>query len=143
MTDEEWVGLRDASRRLGRSVETIRRQIQAGTFEYPAEREPRTKGDTRDRYIVRLPRTPDNASPTPQNAPPPYPDLREALAVLRAQMDAQDQRHASERVTDATELRVALERAARAEQRADDLAAQLTRQQRVWWRKLRDALLGE
>jgi hypothetical protein len=138
----EWVTLRVASQRLGRSPETIRRQIREGTFEYPAEREQRAPGDTRDRYKVRLPKAPDTPQATPHEALPPYPDLRDTVAALKEQISAQEQRHASERTTDASERHTWVERAIRAEQRADDLQQQLTRQQRVWWLKLREMLLG-
>jgi hypothetical protein len=144
MTDDglEWVSVREASRRLGRSPETIRRQIRDGTLEHPFEREPRAKGSSSDRFIVKLPRRTDDASPTPQDALPLYPDLRETVAALERQILAQEARHASERATVASEIREWMERAVRAEQHAEDIDRQLTRQQRVWWRKLREALLG-
>jgi hypothetical protein len=141
MSDEtEWISVREASRRLGRSAETIRRQIREGTFEHPSEREPRAKGDTRDRFIIRLPKAPDDAPATRPDASLPYPDLREAVAALERQFDAQRQEHASERVTDASIIRAQAEeigalKADLAQARADLAAERGRRRFRWWWQR--------
>jgi hypothetical protein len=114
MADEgtEWVTLRVASQRLGRSPETIRRQIKDGTFEYPAEREQRAPGDTRDRYKVRLPKAPDTPQATPHEA-------------LRPLVDALDQER-EERRRLAAENADLRERAGRAEASAEASARHIT-----------------
>lgn len=64
----EWVSVQEASRRLSRSVSTIRRMIEAG--ELVGEREP--LGGSRDRYRVRLPvEASQDASGAAEDAPPP------------------------------------------------------------------------
>ncbi len=136
MSDDqhEWVDLREASRRLGRSTETIRRQIRAGTFEHPAEREQRAPGDTRDRYKVRLPKAPDTPQATPHEALPPYPDLREALAVLERQFDAQRAADASQRAVDASVIRDQAEQLGALKAERDALQARVEALSRPWWR---------
>jgi excisionase family DNA binding protein len=142
---QEWISVVEASRRLGVSVATVRRMIEAGKLE--AERE--LIGGSRDRYRVRMPR---NASASPEspesgNVPPDAsPPLTEpGAAILGLLADLREMRR--QQRDDASRIAALSERAAAAETRAeleaaraDDLAGRLAnaeeRLQRPRWRRL-------
>jgi hypothetical protein len=136
----EWVSVHEASRRLNRSVSTIRRQIEAG--ELVGERE--SIGGRRDRYRVRMPQDasgeaspsksgdePPDAPETPHDAPAAMTGLLAIIEADRATVAAQAEQIGAlrERVGRAEAARAA------AEQRAADLAARLARAERPWWRR--------
>lgn len=126
----EWVSVHEASRRLNRSVSTIRRQIESG--ELVGEREPLARGSTRDRYRVRLdvPATPHDASSSesgdeppeasepPQDTPAAITGLLEIVAADRETMERQAETIAALR-----------ERAGRAEARVEWLEDEVGAQQ--------------
>lgn len=142
-----------ASRRLGRSPETIRRQIKDGTFEYPCEREAVARGSTKDRFMIRMPQ----ASVTPNDASESTLAITERLleTTLAQAEQIADLRERAGRAEAALEAKVAAweqavidygeqaERAIRAEAERDALAAQLAASERAreaterrgrWWR---------
>lgn len=156
----DWVTLRVASQRLGRSPETIRRQIRQGTFEYPHERLPLAAGSNRDRFVVGLPKdTPDatQRNVTPQDATDPADVARIVLGAFQDGMAAQREHDATRRNEDATRIVEQAQTISRltreiesldataaelarqvveAESRAADLAAQLdAERRRPWWRR--------
>lgn len=90
---DQWVSVEEASKRLGCSVSTVRRRIEAGELE--AERE--VIGGSRERFRVRLPDAsgeasapeptgePPDASETLQDAPAAITGLLELVRELRQQ----------------------------------------------------------
>lgn len=152
-----WVTVREASQRLGRSPETIRRQAKDGTLEHPWEWAPRSRSDPRLQILVGFPRsetTPREPSATPHDAIAATDALRAVVDAHQAEVAALRAQHATERERDATR-RASLERevaqldetamllaadAVEASRRADALAAenaalaaQLARRRRWWW----------
>ena len=138
----EWISVHEASRRLNKSVSTIRRMIEAG--ELVGEREP--LGGSRERYRVRMPQ---EASGTPQTGvpPPSTPDAPEtpqiapdATAGLLAELRAMRQEHAAERAIDASRIADLRERVGRLEAERDAERARVnemtSRLARPWWERL-------
>jgi excisionase family DNA binding protein len=121
----QWISVEEAARRLGVSVSTIRRRIEAGELE--AERE--LIGGARERFKVRLttPRIeqPQDTMGEASLASESTPALAEGLLLLVREMRQQG-------VNDASRIEALIERAARAEAasethqaRIKDLEAQL------------------
>lgn len=103
----DWVTVREASRRLKCSTETIRRQAKAGELEHPWEWAPRSRSDRRLAMWVGFPKTASDATSAPHEAtaaPDAVDPLRVAVDALRAQIAAQEARHASERLIDASRI---------------------------------------
>jgi hypothetical protein len=137
----EWVNVSEASKRLGVSVSTVRRMIEAGDL--VAEREPLAQGSSKDRFLVRFeaPLDSDDASPS---EPPDAPQApTEPPAAITALVDALAAERAERQRLSAEngELR---ERAGRLEGQViavnaerDALRAEVERlQRRGWWARL-------
>jgi excisionase family DNA binding protein len=131
----EWISVEEAARRLGVSVSTIRRRIEAGELE--AERE--LIGGSRERFKVKL----ETLQPIHYNAPNPglpesgdAPDVRhDASAITKRSLEiidavihanAETMERQAERIDRYGELlRQEMERRVRAEADRDHLAERL------------------
>lgn len=102
-----WLTVRDASRRLGRSPETIRRQAKDGTLEHPWEWAPRSRNDKRLAIFIGFPKvgaTPHEPSATPHDATVAPDALRLLSDAHQAEVAALKAQHASERHSDASRI---------------------------------------
>lgn len=95
----DWVKLTEASRRLGRSPETIRRQIRLGTFEHPHDEVPLAPGSSKTRFIVGFPKGQADA---PRSTITPQ-DATERSGEATIALDAYERGRAAQRVDDAAQ----------------------------------------
>jgi hypothetical protein len=130
---ERWVPFAEAQQILGLSETTLRRMIRQGKV--TAEVLPRAEGDSRVVYRVLVTDPPASATIRRGSESDHPPDISSGLLERLA---AQDDTIAAKDAEIARIYAVALalaERAARAEARADLLAAELERlRERRWWR---------
>lgn len=114
----EWVSVHEASRRLNRSVATVRRMIEAGKLE--AERE--VIGGSRERYRVRMPQEASGAASLSESSDAST-SLTNAPAAITGLLEivAADRETIARQAETIGELR---ERVGRAEARAEMLTAE-------------------
>lgn len=135
-TRHEWVSVKQAAIHFGTSESDIRRRIRRGELTSESLTRP---GGTLLR--VRLPASDDTAlsetdpaSDTHQHDPDPRPDIASGLLERLAAQDATIAAKDAEIARINAEARILAERAARAEARAEMLAADLERERaRRWW----------
>jgi hypothetical protein len=131
------VTMAEAARRLGVTVETVKRRLQRG--ELQGHQQPRPQGFV---WIIELPDETDNPGDTPTATPSDTPStaaeirrLEEMVELLRQELESRNNqlevkdRQLEERAREVQELHVLLQRA--------QAALPAVRQDRLsWWRRI-------
>ena len=131
------ISTREAAAILGTSTSDVLRRIRAGTLR--SERFERAGGTYYRVYLD----PPQDTPEAPQEPPGPRQDVSEAIQAAVAPLVEALAEERSERRKLAEENADLRERIGAAETRAERLQAELDRERRGWWPKLKDALLGE
>jgi colicin import membrane protein len=139
----QWVSVEEAARRLGISVSTVRRRIEAG--ELVGERE--VIGGSKERYRVRMPH--DASQPESPDESPEASAASESTLTVAEGLLALVREMRQQSVSDAARIEALTERAARAEATAETLRervtdlAQMAAERQAEIEELRDRLAEE